>query len=161
MPLPHPGARGATLIELIVFIALAAVIAALLVPFEALRTRLALHTAAAGLVGEIRAAQARALAERDPDRAYGVDFTPGDAYMLVAATGGVRTVIRTRRLAPGVRVSYARFGSGGPAVMFSGVSRFGAPSGGGTVSLSGGGARLCIRVLPATGRVRVARLNCP
>jgi hypothetical protein len=45
--------------------------------------------------------------------------------------------------------------------MFSGLSLFGAPSGAGTVTLQGGGSRLCVRVLPATGRIRVGASGCP
>lgn len=156
-------ACGATLVELVVVLAIAGFVGVLVVRTEPLGGRLVLRTAAAGVVSELRTAQARSLAERNPDRAYGVEFAPGgDRYTLFTRTGRVRTTIRTHRLPGRVRVTYARFGgSNTGSVMFSGVSLFGAPSGGGTVTLASGRARLCIRLLPATGRVRVARADCP
>jgi hypothetical protein len=60
-----------------------------------------------------------------------------------------------------VDITYARFGGVPSLVMFTGVSLLGAPSGGGTVTLAAGSAVLCIRVQPATGRVRVDDARCP
>lgn len=156
-------ACGATLIELVVVLAIAGLVGALILRTDPLGGRLALRAAAAGIVSELRTAQARSIGERNPDRAYGVEFAAGgDRYTLFIRTGRVRTTIRTHRLPPRVRVTYARFG-GSPvrSVMFSGVSLLGAPSGGGTVTLASGTARLCVRLLPATGRVRVAGTGCP
>ena len=156
-------ARGATLVELLVVLAVAGTAAFLVLKTEPLGGRLALRAAAAEIAGELRAAQSRSLGERDPERAYGVEFVPGgDRYTLFMRVGRVRTSIRAHRLPPRVRITYARFG-GSPAgtVMFSGVSLFGAPSGGGTVTLASGSARLCLKVLPATGRVRVTHTGCP
>ncbi len=128
-----------------------------------LGSRLALRAAAAELAGDLRAVQARAMAERDPERAHGIEFPPeGDRYVLVVSTGLIRTAISIRRLRPGVHVTYARFGGPEPSIVsFSTASLYGAPSGGGTVTFAGGNARLCVRLLPATGRVRVTSTDCP
>jgi hypothetical protein len=157
------GAHGATVVELLVVLGIAASTGLLVLVAGPLQGRLALRAAAAEIVGELRAAQARSIAGRDPDRAYGVVFTVGgDRYAVIMRDGGQQTVLRTRSLPPRVRITYARFGAGPPGtVLFGGVSLFGAPSGGGTVTLEAGPARLCVRVLPATGRVRVAADGCP
>jgi len=61
-----------------------------------------------------------------------------------------------------VRITFARFGgTNSSTVLFTGVSWFGAPSGGGTVTLARGAVRICVRVMPATGRTRITRSGCP
>ncbi|HEU5299788.1 MAG TPA: prepilin-type N-terminal cleavage/methylation domain-containing protein [bacterium] len=154
--------RGLALIELLVVLAVAGLVTGLAVRTGPLGGRLALRAAAAELVGQLRGAQARALGEREPDRAHGLEFpAAGDRYVLFVRSGGVRATVRTHHLPPQVRITYARFGGSPRMVMFTGVSLLGAPSGGGTVTLASGAARLCVRVLPATGRVRVAAAGCP
>lgn len=155
--------RGATLLEVIVVVGIAATLISLVWRSEALASRLALRGAAVTLLSDLRTAQARAMAEHRSDRAYGVEFLLGDnRYVLFTQEGPVKVPIREQRLPGRVRITYARFGGGTPAaVMFTGISLLGAPSGGGTVTLASGSARVCVRVLPATGRVRVANTNCP
>src|SRR5207247_7097427 len=85
-----------------------------------------------------------------------------DRYFIVVRDESTTTQSRLRRLPDGVRVTYARFGGAvSTAALFNGVSLFGAPSGGGTVTLANGQARWCVRLLPATGRIRVAAVGCP
>lgn len=155
--------RGFTLLELVVAGGLAAGLFTIIWLVQPLQSRLALRAAAATLVGDVRLVQARAIAEREPDRRHGIEFRPVESrYLLFVRQGPSTTVVREQRLPPRVRLTYARFGGGAPTmVFFTGVSLFGAPSGGGTVTLSSGSARLCVRLLPATGRVRVANTGCP
>lgn len=157
------GMRGATIFEVLVVVGVIAVVAALGWHADPLAARLALRAAASTLAGNLRAAQARAMAERRNDRAHGIEIRPGsDRYVVFVREGTVRVPLREERLPLRVRITYARFGGSPPTiVMFTGVSLLGAPSGGGTVTLASGGARLCVRVAPATGRVRVAATNCP
>jgi len=155
--------QGVTLLEVIVVLGIAAGAAALLWRVEPLGARLALRAAAAGLVSDLRMMQARAIGERNAELAYGVELAVGgDRYTLFARAGRGRVPLRTRVLPPGVRITYARFGgTNSGTVFFTGVSLFGAPSGGGTVTFGAGGARLCVRIAPATARPRVARAGCP
>jgi len=157
------GMAGFALVELLVVLGLGAVLAGgLLWYVRPLADRLALRTAAARLVGDLRDAQARALAERDPSRAHGIEFSAGGrAYVTFVQTGAVRSPTREQRLHPRVQITHARFGGVPSLVMFTGVSLLGAPSGGGTVTLSAGGAILCVRVQPATGRARIDGAGCP
>lgn len=144
-------------------LSIAALMAAIVWQAGSLVTRVRLRAAAVTLVSDLRAAQARAMAERRSTRAHGLEFLLGsNRYLLVVRDGPAVASRRERRLPSGVRVTYARFG-GAPATaaLFHGVSLFGAPSGGGTVTLASGGKRLCVRVLPATGRIRVAASGCP
>ncbi|HEU4798424.1 MAG TPA: hypothetical protein VFT63_05815, partial [bacterium] len=86
----------------------------------------------------------------------------GDRYTLFVRRGRARVPLRLRTLPPGVRVTYARFGgTNSSIVFFTGVSLFGAPSGGGTVTFTNRAGRLCVRVAPATARPRVSNANCP
>ncbi len=128
-----------------------------------LAARLRLRSAAVTLVSDLRAAQARAMAERQPARVHGLEFQVGsDRYLVVVRDGPAMSMRQERRLPGGVRVTYARFGGSVPtAAQFHGVSLFGAPSGGGTVTLASGAVRVCVRLLPATGRIRVAGAGCP
>lgn len=144
-------------------LSVAALMAAIVWQAGSLVTRVRLRAAAVTLVSDLRAAQARAMAERRSARAHGLQFQPGsDYYLIVVREGGSVSRTRERRFPPGVRVTYARFGGAPPtAALFHGLSLFGAPSGGGTVTLASGGKRLCVRVLPATGRIRVAASGCP
>lgn len=154
---------GFTLFEVVVVLGIATITGALIWQSQPLGSQLALRAAAVGLVGDLRAMQARGIRERDPDRAYGVEFPPeADRYVLVVQAGQVRTPLRVHHLPPGVRITYARFGGTDPSrVLFSGVSLFGAPSGGGTVTFTGRAGSLCVRLMPATGRARVASVDCP
>lgn len=154
---------GLALFEVIVVLSIAAIAGAIIWQSRPLGGQIALRSAAAGLVSDLRAMQARGVRERDPDRAFGIEFPPaGDHYMLVAQMGSTRMPLRLRRLPPGVRITYARFGGTEPSrVMFTGVSLFGAPTGGGTVTFSGRAGALCVRLMPATGRARVANVDCP
>jgi len=128
-----------------------------------LSARLRVRAATAVVVSDLRAAQARAMAERRAGRAHGLQFLVGrERYLIVVRDGPAVASQQERRLPGGVRITYARFGGGVPtAALFHGVSLYGAPSGGGTVTVASGAARLCVRVLPATGRIRVAALGCP
>ncbi|HEY6101807.1 MAG TPA: prepilin-type N-terminal cleavage/methylation domain-containing protein [bacterium] len=157
------GAHGFALLELLIVLALGTLLTvAAIWQVRPLADRLTLQGAATHLLGEIREAQARALAERDPGRAYGIEFPPdGQRYITFVQAGGVRSLRREERLHQRVRITYARFGGVPSAVVFTGVSFLGAPSGGGTVSLSAGGALLCVRVQPATGRARIENAGCP
>ena len=157
------GARGFALLELLVVLGLGSILTvAAIWQVRPLADRLALHAAATRLLSELRGVQARALAERDPGRAYGIEFpADGRGYVTFSQAGGIRSPMRDERLHHRVRITYARFGGVPDTVMFTGVSLLGAPSGGGTVSLAAGGASLCIRVQPATGRVRIERTGCP
>lgn len=154
---------GYSVVEILVVAGIVAILAvAALWQVGSLADRLALRSAAANLVSDLRLAQSAALAERDPDRAHGVEFpADGDRYVTFVRVGPERTPIRNQRLPARVRISYARFGGISDLVMFTGVSLFGAPSGGGTVTFSAGSAVLCVRVQPATGRIRVADSGCP
>jgi Tfp pilus assembly protein FimT len=156
--------RGATLLEAVVVLGILGVV--LTFTWSAagpLMRRLALHSAASVLLSELRAAQARAIAEHRPGRSHGIAFAVGsDHYTIIVREGSRRVPGRVVRLPSGVRTTYARFGGGSPqTAMFSGTSLFGAPSGAGTVTLHAGGSRLCVRVVPATGRIRVASTGCP
>jgi prepilin-type N-terminal cleavage/methylation domain-containing protein len=157
------GMRGFALLELLVVLSVGSLLTvAAFWQVRPLGDRLALRAAAVRLVGDLRGAQARALAERDPARGHGVAFPPdGARYFLYIQTDAVRSTVREQRLHPRVRITYARFGGMPDAVMFTGVSLLGAPSGGGTVTLSAGSARLCVRVQPATGRARLDDAGCP
>jgi len=154
---------GWTLVELVVVLTLVAVAAAGLWRLPPLGGRLALRAAASTLVSDLRTAQARSLGERDPDRAHGLDLSVGsDRYLRVVRRGGAVEPVETRLLPAGVRITYARFGGTVPTtVWFPGGSWFGAPSGGGTVTLASGPVRLCVRLMPATGRARLVRTGCP
>ncbi len=138
-------------------------VAALTWQAGSLAARLRVRAAGVVLVSDLRAAQARAIAERRAGRAHGLQFLVGsDRYLVVVRDGPVATQSQERRLPGGVRVTYARFGGSVPtAALFHGASLFGAPSGGGTVTLASGRVQLCVRLLPATGRIRVAALGCP
>lgn len=155
--------RGATLLEVVVAIGLGAIVAVFVWQAGSLTVRLRVRAAAVVLVSDLRTVQARAVAERRSDRAHGLQFlVGGDRYLVVVRDGSVATQSLERRLPPGVRVTFARFGGSVPtAALFHGASLFGAPSGGGTVTLASGPARLCVRLLPATGRIRVAATECP
>jgi hypothetical protein len=157
------GARGFAVLELLVVLGICSVLLGSLIwQVRPLADRLALRVAAVRLVADLRDAQARALAERDPSRAYGAEFpADGRRYLVFAQAEGVRKVLREQRLHPRVGITYARFGGLPSLVMFTGMSVLGAPSGGGTVTFSAGGAALCVRVQPATGRARVDDAGCP
>lgn len=103
------------------------------------------------------------MAERRAAVAHGVRFPPGaGVYQVVVREGSRLLVSRDRPLPAGVRITYARFGGAVPdEALFHGRSLFGAPSGGGTVTLAAGRMRLCVRLLPATGRIRVTTIGCP
>lgn len=153
---------GATLLEIVVAIGVMAAAAAVTWQGHGLLGRIALHAAAGTLVSDLRAAQARAMAERRPARGHGIDFAgDGSVYVRFAQEDGRRVSAEMRRLPAGVRITYARFGGVPRRVFFTGTSLLGAPSGGGTVTLAADMSRLCVRVLPATGRVRVTRTGCP
>lgn len=157
------GGDGWTMIEVVVVCGIVATLFGLTWAARPLSGRLAAQSAAAMVVSDIRAAQAKAIAERRADRSHGLQFAVGaERYFSVTRTGGATAVLGQRALPRGVRVTYARFG-GGPdtSVLFGGTSLFGAPSGGGTVTLTSGATRMCVRVIPATGRVRVAAVGCP
>lgn len=155
--------RGVTVLEMLVVVGLLAGLTGVIWQAQPLLARIALRAATATLVADLRLTQARAMAERRPDRGHGIEFIPGSSrYNIFTRIGSVATVTRDHRLHHSVRLTYARFGGGTPSsVFFTGVSLFGAPSGGGTVTLSAGSARLCVRVLPATGRIRVSNIGCP
>lgn len=159
----HRWPGGFTLLEVAVATGIASMlIAALLWQVRPLQDRIALRAAAVELVSELRAAQARAVAERKPDRAHGIEFpAEGGFYVPFVRAEGGRVPLRQHDLPARVRITYARFGGIPNLVMFSGVSLLGAPSGGGTVTLRAGSAVLCVRVLPATGRIRIADTGCP
>lgn len=154
---------GTSLLELVVALAIGATLLTMLVwHSQRLTDSLSLRSAAVTLVADLRAAQAKAMAERRPDRRHGLEFRVGaDRYAVVVQEGNLRLLVREQRLPSRVRITHARFGGIPAAVVFTGVSLYGAPSGGGTVTLTSGRARLCVRVLPATGRPRVSRANCP
>jgi len=155
--------RGVTLLEVLIVTGIVAGLTGIIWLAQPLLARVALRSAAVTLVADLRLVQARAMAERQPDRGHGLEFlADGSRYTVFTRIGSVPTVVREQRLADRVRVTYARFGgSMASGVFFTGVSLFGAPSGGGTVTLAAGGARLCVRVLPATGRLRIANTGCP
>ncbi len=144
-------------------LSIAALMAAIVWQAGSLVTRVRLRAAAVTLVSDLRAAQARAMAERRSARAHGLEFRVGsDRYLIVVQDDSVVAQGQERRMPPGVLVTYARFGGSIPtAALFHGTSLFGAPSGGGTVTLASGGVRLCVRLIPATGRLRVANRGCP
>lgn len=157
------GVRGFALLELLVVLGLGSVLAgSVFWQVRPLADRLALRAAAVRLVEDLRDAQARAIAEREPTRAHGIEF-PADGlrYITFVQTDAARSPTREQRLHPRVRITYARFGGAPSLVMFTGVSLLGAPSGGGTVTFSAGGAVLCVRVQPATGRARIDDVGCP
>ena len=154
---------GFAVLELLIVLGIGSVLLGSLIwQVRPLADRFALRTAAVGLVGDLRDAQARALAARDAGRAYGAEFpADGRRYRVFTQTGDARGVLREEVLHPRVRITYARFGGVPSLVMFTGVSFLGAPSGGGTVTFTAGGAALCVRVQPATGRARVDDAGCP
>jgi hypothetical protein len=132
-------------------------------PATSLADRLRARAAATVVVADLRASQARAMASRQATVAHGLRFAPGsDRYQIVVRDGS-RVVSAAKRMLPaGARISYVRFGGSVPEeALFHGRSLFGAPSGGGTVTVTAGRARVCVRVLPATGRIRVAAAGCP
>ena len=155
--------RGATFFELLIVTGILASVMSAVWLAQPLLARIALRSAAVMLVADLRLAQARAMAERQPDRGHGLEFlADGSRYTVFTRIGSVPTVVREQLLPDRVRVTYARFGGATPSsVFFTGVSLFGAPSGGGTVTLTAGDTRLCVRVLPATGRIRVSNTSCP
>lgn len=155
--------RGVTLLEVLIVAGLLAGLTGIVWLAQPLQERIALRAATVTLVANLRLVQARAIAERLPDRSHGIEFhIDGLRYTIFARTGSTETIVREQRLDDRVRVTYARFGGTTPSsVFFTGVSLFGAPSGGGTVTLTAGTARLCVRVLPATGRIRVSNTACP
>jgi len=155
--------RGVTLLEVLIVAGILAGVMGSVWLAQPLLERIALRTAAVTLIADLRLVQARAMAERQPDRGHGIEFPAGGSrYNIFTRTGSVATVVREQRLHDRVRLTYAHFGGATPtSVFFTGVSLFGAPSGGGTVTLTAGGARLCVRVLPATGRIRVSNTSCP
>ncbi|MGH2348631.1 MAG: prepilin-type N-terminal cleavage/methylation domain-containing protein [bacterium] len=162
--MPRAYVRGATLLEVVVVLGILGVVFAFTWSAAgSLARRLALRAAGTVLVSELRAAQARAIAEHRSGRSHGIAFAVGaDRYTVIVREGSRRTPGRVVRLPSGVRTTYARFGGGSPqTAMFSASSLFGAPSGAGTVTLQAGGSRLCVRVVPATGRIRVANTGCP
>ena len=85
----------------------------------------------------------------------------GRRYITFVQSGAARSPTREQRFHPRVRITYARFGGVPGLIMFTGVSLLGAPSGGGTVTFTAGGAVLCVRVQPATGRARIDDAGCP
>lgn len=155
--------KGVTLIEAAVVLGIVAIVAAIGWQSQALRARYELRSAATQLVADLRAAQTRAIGEPAADRAHGVEFpASGDRYVVMVDDGQTRIPVREHLLPAGVRITYAVFGGTDPAsVWFTGTSLLGAPSGGGTVTFTSRGVRVCIRVLPATGRVRLAQTGCP
>lgn len=150
------------MLEVAVTLGLAAVVAAIVWQAGSLAASLRLRSAAVTLLSDLRTAQARAMAERNPARAHGVQFqVDSDQYLMVEREGATVITSQVRRLPAGVHVTYARFGGATPtAALFDGTSLFGAPSGGGSVTLAGDRMKLCVRLLPATGRIRIARLGC-
>ncbi len=159
----YAAARGFTLVEVLVVVGIGSVLAGgLFWKVGPLADRLALRSDAVEIVSELRRAQARAIADRDSARAHGVEFpADGRRYLAFVQSGTARTLVREQRLRRRVHVTYAAFGGVPNLVMFTGASLLGAPSGGGTVTLAAGGAVLCVRVLPATGRTRMADSGCP
>jgi type II secretory pathway pseudopilin PulG len=157
------GTRGFAVLELLIVVGVGSIVLGSLIwQVRPLADRLALRAAASRLVEDLRDAQARALAARDAGRAYGAEFpADGSGYLVFAQTGDARQVLREQTLHPRVRITYARFGGVPSLVMFTGVSLLGAPSGGGTVTFSAGARVVCVRVQPATGRVRVDDAGCP
>jgi hypothetical protein len=160
---PGSTQRGATLLEVLIVAGLVAGLTGTVWLVQPLLARIALRTAAGTLVSELRSVQARAIAERHPERGHGIEFpADGSRYNIFTRTGSTTIIVREQRLPDRVRLTHARFGGGTPSsVFFTGVSLFGAPSGGGTVTLTAGDARLCVRVMPATGRIRVSNIACP
>ena len=159
----HRGVSGFALLELLVVLGLGSVLAgAAFWHVRPLADRLALRATAFRLIGDLRDAQARALAEREPTRAHGIEFpADGRRYITFVQSGAARSPTREQRFHPRVRITYARFGGVPGLIMFTGVSLLGAPSGGGTVTFTAGGAVLCVRVQPATGRARIDDVGCP
>jgi type II secretory pathway pseudopilin PulG len=155
--------RGATLLEVLIVAGLVAGLTGTVWLVQPLLARMALRAAAVTLVADLRSVQARAIAERQSDRGHGIEFpADGSHYNIFTRTGSVTIIVREQRLPDRVRLTHARFGGVTPSsVFFTGVSLFGAPSGGGTVTLTAGDARLCVRVMPATGRIRVSHITCP
>lgn len=154
--------RAATLLEILVVIGLSVIAAGMVWQAGSLTARFRVRAAAVALVSDLRAAQARAIAERRSQRAHGLQFEVGSDRYLIVVRDGSAVSSRQERGMPGVRVTYARFGGSVPTeALFHGASLFGAPSGGGTVTLASGEVRLCVRLLPATGRIRVASRGCP
>ena len=146
-----------------VAIGLSAIVAVFVWQAGSLMVRLRVRAAAVVLVSDLRTVQARAIAERRPDRSHGLQFQVGsDRYLVVVHDGASVTLSQVRQLPAGVRTTYARFGGNtSTAALFGGTSLFGAPSGGGTVTLTGNRVRICVRLLPATGRIRVSQQGCP
>lgn len=159
----HRGIRAFAMLELLIVVGVGSLLAGSVVwQVRPLADRLSLRSAAVRLVGDLRGAQARALGEREPSRAHGIEFpADGRSYITFVQTGAARSPTREQHFPPRVRITYARFGGVPNLVMFTGVSLFGAPSGGGTVTFTAGGAVLCVRVQPATGRARIENTGCP
>jgi prepilin-type N-terminal cleavage/methylation domain-containing protein len=157
------GTGGFALLELLIVLGIGSVLAgSAFWQVRSLADRLALRSAAVRLVGDLRDAQARAIAGRDPSRAHGIEFPPdGRSYVTFIQDDAGRRPMREQRLHPRVHIRYARFGGVPGLVMFTGVSLLGAPSGGGTVTLTAGGAVICVRIQPATGRARLDAVGCP
>ena len=179
-------ARGVTLIEVTLAVALVAVLLGLSLPVLTARGEaMEVLGAARYLAGEV--ARARAIAVRR-GTAVGLRFVPEDDGFRVQAYAdgngnGVRQTdiargidepvdapFRLREPFPGVRVArnaaVPSIGSGGAGAGDAGAARLGAggtltmsPLGtatGGTIYLLGrGGRQAAVRVLAATGRVRV------
>jgi len=103
------------------------------------------------------------IGERLPDRAHGIEFPASkDRYVVAVQDDLARTPVKVHNLPSSVRITYAVFGGADPSsVWFTGTSLLGAPSGGGTVTFTSNGVQLCVRVLPATGRIRLAQTGCP
>lgn len=157
------GAGGTSFLELLIVLGIAAtVLVALVWHGQRLANSVNLRSASLTLVADLRATQARSIAERRPDRRHGLEFRVGaDRYSIIVQESAIRLSAQERQLPPRVRITYARFGGIPGAIIFSGTSLYGAPSGGGTVTLASGLAKLCVRVAPATGRARVSAVNCP
>jgi len=152
-----------SLLEVAVVLGIIAIVAAIGWQGQALRARYALRSAATQLIADLRAAQNRAIGERLPDRAHGIEFPASkDRYVVAVQDDLARTPVKVHNLPSSVRITYAVFGGADPSsVWFTGTSLLGAPSGGGTVTFTSNGVQLCVRVLPATGRIRLAQTGCP
>lgn len=155
--------RGTTVLEAAVVLGIVAVVAVIGWQSQSLRTRYELRAAVSSLIAELRAAQTRAIGEPLADRGHGIAFpSSGDRYIVMVEDGQTQTAVREYVLPASVRITHAVFGGADPAsVWFSGTSLLGAPSGGGTVTFTSRTMQLCVRVLPATGRVRLAQTGCP
>ena len=115
--------EGATLLELLIVLAIGTTVLAALLWFgQRAMDSLSLRAAAVTLVGELRAAQGRAMAERRADRRHGLEFRVGaDRYAVVVQDANLLRWVREQRLPPRVRITYARFGGLPTAVVFTGM----------------------------------------